>query len=371
MIILLRKGRWRGRMKERRLDYLDMLKGIGIILVVLGHTPSLSESVRTWLLSFHMPLFFIMSGMLFGFKESVREPFLPYLCKRLKNTMIPYFWFSLLNIGIDVCRLYIRPENVGPEVIVTDVLQTISFFGISVLWFLPTIFLGEICMYGLIRKCPVWLTGLIGVISLWLPAAGGLIQTSLPMEENLFLRWLGYLLMMLLRVLPALVFLLVGNMMYCLLKRASMKAVWEIILGFCFLLLNVAAAFANGRVDLHYLVFQNILLYYLAACSAVIGLILICRHVKPFRLLGFLGRNSLIIMLTHLDCRVMDLSIRFATTMSERMPGAANLMFRIWLYLALLVGELLLIVLINRFGFFLIGRKEPVKWEEQHAARDL
>ena len=351
-------------MKEKRLDYLDMIKGIGIVLVVLGHTPTLSEDILTWLFSFHMPLFFIVSGMLFAFKDSAREQFLPYLNKRLKSTMIPYLWFSLINIGIDVCRLYVHPENVGSEAIVADVLQTVSFFGISVLWFLPTIFMGELCLYGLIRKCPPWLIGIISMVSLWLPAVGGwMIKLYLPMEGNLFLTWLGYLLMMLLRVLTALVFMLVGYVAYYWLKRFSIKAVWEIVLGSGCLLLNVVAAFANGVVNLHYLVYQNVLLYYLAACSAVIGLILICRHVRPFWFLIFLGRNSLIIMLTHMDCQVMNLSIRFATAVSERMPTAEGLIFRVCLYLALLIGELLFIWLINRFGFFLIGKKKPVKME--------
>lgn len=352
-------------MKEKRLDYLDMLKGIGIILVLLGHSPTLSEDIRTWLISFHMPLFFIVSGILFAFKDSAREQFRPYFNKRFKSTMIPYFWFSLINIGIDIYRFYAHPENVGPEVITADIVQTVSFFGISVLWFLPTVFLGELCMYGLIRKCPQWLIGGIGMVSIWFPSVGGwMIQTYLPMEGDLFFTWLGDLLMMLLRVLTALVFLLVGYVVYFGLKRFSVKAMWEILLGFGCLLLNVLAAFANGRVDLHYLVYQNVLLYYLAACSAVIGLILICRHVRPARFLVFLGRNSLIIMLTHMDCQVMNLSLRFATAMSERTPAAGNIMFRVWLYLALLIGELLLIWLINRFGFFLIGKRKPVKMED-------
>lgn len=351
-------------MEEKRLDYLDMLKGIGIVLVVLGHTPTLSEGIRIWLISFHMPLFFIVSGILFAFKDSAKEQFRPYLGKRFKSTMIPYFWFSLINIGIDVCRSYVHPENVGPDVITEDILQTVSFFGISVLWFLSTAFLGELCLYGLLKKCPLWLIGVIGMVSLWLPTVGSwIIKLYLPMEGNLFFTWLGYLLMMLLRVLTALVFLLVGYVLYGWLKRSPIKAVWEIVLGFCCLLINAAAAFANGMVDLHYLVYQNVLLYYLAACSAVIGLILICRHVRPFWFLIFLGRNSLIIMLTHMDCQVMNLSIRFATAVSERMPTAEGLIFRVCLYLALLIGELLFIWLINRFGFFLIGKKKPVKME--------
>ena len=57
-------------MKEKRLEYIDMLKGVGIILVVIGHSTYVSENVLTWLASFHMPLFFLVSGMLFAYKHS-------------------------------------------------------------------------------------------------------------------------------------------------------------------------------------------------------------------------------------------------------------------------------------------------------------
>ena len=56
-------------MKERHLDYIDMVKGVGIILVVLGHSTYISEQALTWLASFHMPLFFIVSGLLFAYKQ--------------------------------------------------------------------------------------------------------------------------------------------------------------------------------------------------------------------------------------------------------------------------------------------------------------
>ena len=48
---------------KKRLNYLDYAKGIGILLVVLGHI--YNNSVKLWIYSFHMPLFFIISGYLY------------------------------------------------------------------------------------------------------------------------------------------------------------------------------------------------------------------------------------------------------------------------------------------------------------------
>ena len=52
-------------MTGKRIRYFDMAKGLGIILVVLGHIEYISDELRAWISSFHMPLFFILSGCFF------------------------------------------------------------------------------------------------------------------------------------------------------------------------------------------------------------------------------------------------------------------------------------------------------------------
>lgn len=351
-------------MKGNRLAYIDMVKGVGIILVVIGHSTYVSEGVLTWLASFHMPLFFIVSGILFAHRHSEREHFGAYVKKRFFGMMVPYFAFSLIYILIDYYYLYAHPEIISKEFIYSAILQALSLFGISVLWFLPAIFIGEICFYGLVRKCAPWALGLTGFVAAWVPSFGmKLVQTYIDMEKNPVMTWFGNLLMALLRVFPAVIFLLIGYGLHTWIGRMRLKSHLEVGIGIGCLFLNCAVAFANGRVDMHFLVFNNVFYYYLGACSATLGLLLIFRHVKPLWLLGFLGSNSLIVMLTHLDCQIMSQAIRFAAGMNQFIPRAKDFMFRFNLYAALLIGELIMIVLVNRVGFFLIGRKKPVHME--------
>jgi acyltransferase len=49
-----------------RFPWIDALKGFGIALVVFAHY-SLPEALDTYIFSFHMPLFFFISGFLFNF----------------------------------------------------------------------------------------------------------------------------------------------------------------------------------------------------------------------------------------------------------------------------------------------------------------
>ncbi len=46
-----------------RIEWVDIAKGIGIILVIIGHVNTFNSSVKEWIYSFHMPLFFILAGV--------------------------------------------------------------------------------------------------------------------------------------------------------------------------------------------------------------------------------------------------------------------------------------------------------------------
>lgn len=62
-------------MKERAYE-IDVMKGIGILLVILGHCmpdfpvnileDPLSSEVRRFIYTFHMPMFFFCSGFVCG-----------------------------------------------------------------------------------------------------------------------------------------------------------------------------------------------------------------------------------------------------------------------------------------------------------------
>lgn len=68
--------------KEKRDIFFDIAKGIGIILVVIGHcipdasTGNISDtflkSIFRIIYSFHMPLFFFVAGI-FTFREHFKE----------------------------------------------------------------------------------------------------------------------------------------------------------------------------------------------------------------------------------------------------------------------------------------------------------
>ena len=134
-------------MKER-LPYIDVAKGFAIYLMILGHQ-YVSDQTFVYIYSFHMPLFFYISGMFF--RNS--KPFFLNLESAVRGLLIPYLFFSVLNLLICWISPYLHPElyyNMkGWEIfraaingifIGTDQVMPTSFLPLGPLWFLVALF---------------------------------------------------------------------------------------------------------------------------------------------------------------------------------------------------------------------------------------
>lgn len=90
--------------KTKRLEEIDILKGIGIILVVLGHCISgvwdtqfySSNWIFKFCYSFHMPLFMTISGFLSGLKTSSKIDG-SWIKRKFKRLMIPYIIWVIIK----------------------------------------------------------------------------------------------------------------------------------------------------------------------------------------------------------------------------------------------------------------------------------
>lgn len=349
-------------MNSKRLDYLDMAKGIGIILVVAGHSGLVSDNVLTWLASFHMPLFFIISGMLLLHKKEEERNYSTSMLKKARGTLLPYFYFSIIYIIIDIFYVLRHPDLFGWNTVSNAALETVSFYGISVLWFLPALFLGE-ALFLFIRKktshaATILLSILTGAAAVFL---NKMYQTSFPVDTNVFLTGLGLLIRALLRSGIAMLFLAIGYYTYMLMQKKEFSKIVSSILAIVLFGLNGVLAFYNGRVDLHFMVFNNALIYFLAALFGTMAVIFLCKSLPAFKCLSFLGENSLTIMATHLDCQVMIFSIRVGLFVSSVIPRAKGYVYTAATAFTLFVVEILLILVINRYAPFLLGKKKQNK----------
>lgn len=85
---------------SNRIVSFDILKGVGILLVILGHI-QIPYMLKTVIYSFHMPLFFFVSGCFFR-PISLRE----FLNKKTRQLLIPWAFFAFF-----VVRIFVRFET--------------------------------------------------------------------------------------------------------------------------------------------------------------------------------------------------------------------------------------------------------------------
>lgn len=79
-----------------RLEYVDISRGIVIFLCVLGHAVVFQGITFTYIFSFHMPFFFLISGWCRDNKNE-NEKFLPHLKKWVIKLIIPSLLFRLVR----------------------------------------------------------------------------------------------------------------------------------------------------------------------------------------------------------------------------------------------------------------------------------
>lgn len=85
------------RVEKNRIGAIDTAKGIGIILVVFAHI-NYSHDLLTVIYSFHMPLFFIISGILF--KKEKYPDFASFAKRRFATLFVPYAIYEALSIAL-------------------------------------------------------------------------------------------------------------------------------------------------------------------------------------------------------------------------------------------------------------------------------
>ena len=122
---------------------MALLSVWGILLVVMGHSgmaePEIESHVvflKKWIYSFHMPLFFFISGYLF----SLTNPdFLKinaghFLFKKVKRLLVPYFALGLLSLFINMKEdMAVRPA---------DLLLSFAYpRELGFLWYIATLFI--------------------------------------------------------------------------------------------------------------------------------------------------------------------------------------------------------------------------------------
>ena len=339
---------------------IDILRGIATVLVVIGHIPYTPTALRAWIYTFHVPLFFVCSGILFSIERYPK--FKDLFFARVKGLLLP-----ILSLGI-LARLL--------QVLISWIIGTASGAGadyrialepgkllLSLLlgyrvhdyyysfWFLYALFLGEILFYfavKLFRKR--WYCYLLMIL------CGIALQYWISTFACGFI-WSVDL-------LPAgLAFLAAGHLYRILLYEKERKLpAWLFPVMLAVNILFTCLNYKNGeQVNLFYDYIGNPAFYLIAAAAGCLMCILFADLIRKSRLLEFFGRNSLVTygFQNTVFIPLMIELLRFA--------GYGSSLFEdnTLKWILTVTGTLLLSALlsgaINRFAPFLLGKRRKGK----------
>ncbi len=188
----------------KRLDWLDIAKGIAIMLVIIGHTVDKPSLERTLIFSFHMPLFFILAG--FTFKP---KPWKNLLVTSAARLLIPYMLVSFiwsimseLAYGGEIFTLEFFGNWATDALYGSGSYLMFSGHSIGAIWFLLALFVSRVAFNAIVKAferfnvCVPLQAAIMAMLAWagvsWYPAFGVLPLDLDVCAYGLMLMWCGY-----------------------------------------------------------------------------------------------------------------------------------------------------------------------------------
>ena len=273
--------------KDSRIKWVDIFRGILIILVVLSHQSGIPEIYLTFFTTFFLIGFFFISGYLFK-SRSIKE----FIVNRIFSLIIPWLLLSIVEILV----------NKGLMVSIINDINNIKepltkiLMGLSI-WFLPCLFVTEI--YFIIISKIIKNEKMQVVILIGLSIIGLIIMK--PGEKYFF----NY---------DVALFMLLFYTMGYLYRRYEEKvkekicnnAVLIITLLVYLIIRILDFIFLKSQIDLATSKIGNIPIYIISAILGIIIVYIISNKISKWnnRILIFLGQNTLLYYSLHLKIMV-------------------------------------------------------------------
>ena len=293
---------------NRRIEWIDVIKGIAILLVVIGHTfrdemldaSYVCDFIKTTVYSFHLPLFFSISGCLIYLsrEKNIQKITRPsFILKKLNTLIKPFITYGLLIYLIFIIANQFGPvsrilQNSG--LVICDLLEysIMSLKGENPyaihLWFLLALFYMQVLAFVLNRislKFNIEFKYLFLLVAIVLWNIRIIFVGSMTRVEMSFLRYTIYFCFGM--IVPKLV--IKKHSLYIILSGLA----WIYNLAFLFYL--------TPKIDdLNFATYYALYFIQMLSIMAIIKNIYdVGKKLVHIKLLTFLGRNSFSIYLLH------------------------------------------------------------------------
>ena len=288
---------------SKRIEYIDIARGIGILLVVMGHNDFALVSPFAYkvIYSFHMPLFFFLSGYFIN----TTAGFWNFSKKRFHSLLKPFLFTLFLIYFVSISFGKMGFENAMIR-IVKSLYGTGRYIDWVQLWFLPHLFVVSLyafIFYALMKKVDNryvrWIVLLLtlGVSSLFLHSFYPFQLSVLGKSYELW----GLPFSLDLVLLSGFFFILGSEARQITSEQFFGNWVLLLAAGAALILLNI---FFGARIDLNTRTYES---YVINTAESVVGILFILALSRQLELhaaklssfFKYAGRISLIILIFH------------------------------------------------------------------------
>lgn len=281
-------------MQTKRVHWIDICRGIGIILVLYGHL-FVSDKNNYLIFAFHMPLFFFISGLVF---KPSSQPLREVSVKYFKQLLIPYYIFAILTYGFALISQTAGDVSLGG--IAYQIFGIVYANGNNgmlgynvVLWFLPCLFITKLTFAAITKKvsrtklllCLLGLSAVSGyLISVFVP------WLKLPFSFEIALTCLtffgaGYVVRTNKQILT-----IFSRQKHLLATSAMLFAIF---------IATIHYHYTGAKVDLRVNQINNVFLFYLGAFGGITGWVTVSRILAKNAFLEYIGRHSMVLFAWH------------------------------------------------------------------------
>lgn len=270
---------------KKRIEWVDIARGILIFLVCLGHR-HLSAGLLTWVYTFHLPAFFLLSGYL---AKNEGIAFSAFLKKKAKGLLIPYVSLGVIYIVGKFVYSFLLHK---PFSITQYLWDFIAGRKIGSSWFIVALFLVEFAAFFLQKLNIKLRLPIVACI-----ATGGFVL-NYYIEDPLF--WNVQAVPIGLLFFECGILVKAGDIIH---KIIHNKRLLIVSLSIC-LIGNALATVFNERIDMNMTIYGNVGLFLLGALCGT-GLVFLfsiflekkTKYIKKPPL--FYGKNTLPIIEFH------------------------------------------------------------------------
>lgn len=320
----------------KRIQYFDQVKAYLIILVILGHVlnvinPGYAKMhfsvIQSFISAFHMPAFFILHGILFDNEKWKKCSVKEFILKRIHTLIIPYFFFEAVGI--------MWKSMLGSQDVFTGVYNMITIrCNVGADWFLPAMFLGSL-LYLIYVKFIDHIWGIASV----------LVSFILPMfmSSNQILIIVG-------RSLLAYGFIMIGHAGREFFQSEKIKSVLNIIVALVITGIMAIVSLKWGGNDFYTCIIKNPAVFVIGGISGTCLVVGISRLIQC-NSISRIGQHTLTIMGTH------QLFIyAFSGVLVQKI--GQNVTLGVILFLIIIVLEIPVVFVVDRYLPFFVGRKK-------------